>query len=213
MPATIANPQPQAHEGDDMDPMQIDLSRALRIGFSSSIADGRSRWTEIAIWYLTDAKHWRRPWVSEVIGRSTVEGERDKRSVVAVGSLERAVKLFDDSDLARVAILQAEQWREENADRLRRRPTEDALPTTDAEMLAWLYPGSVLKNWPVLIERDFGTGESTTRAALKNGTDVKVPLRAVLRWFDREAFQRDREAGAWAIAAEAQRKSDREPGE
>jgi len=72
---------------------------------------------------------------------------------------------------------------------------KDEVPefATDLEALQWLYGNpDAGYGYPAMIERDFGVGESTTRAALKNGTPVKVPLRAVLKWFDREAFRRDR---------------------
>ncbi|WP_374648721.1 hypothetical protein [Rhizorhabdus sp.] len=191
--ATIAQPAEGVHADGDMNPNDIDTSRAQRIGFFSTHEEGKSNWTEIAVYFLTDERWRRRPFLSELVGKSTVPGQVDKVQRISGGSFEKVVRLFADTSPARIAIEQARDWLRENGrDEVTGLPRSFALPKLDADALAWLYPDADPKTWPRLLQEDFGIGESTTRAALKNGTPVKVPLLSILRWFDRDGFQRDR---------------------
>jgi len=176
-----------------MNPNEIDTSRAERIGFYSTAGEGKQNWTELAVYFLTEDRWRRRPFLSELVGKSSVPGQVDKVQRVSGGSFDKVIRLFADTPPARVAIEQGRAWLRENGrDEVTGLPRSFGLPKTDADALAWLYGDADPKTWPRLVEQDFGIGESTTRAALKNGTPVKLPLIALLRWFDREAFQRDR---------------------
>jgi hypothetical protein len=198
---------------DAMHAEHIPLDKATRIAFASSKSDGFTRWTELAVYYLNMPEFGRKQWLSEAKGCSTEPGEVTKRRALQAGTLARALQLIDTgTDLGRIVQAEAEEWEEENFARpspekvtVSQGPVHDVTVSviakyfdppsyeTDLEALQWLYgnPDAGV-TWPRMIERDFGIGESTTRAALKNGTPVKVPLRAVLKWFDREAFRRDR---------------------
>lgn len=259
-----------------MRPEDIPLDQATRIGFASSEGDGFTRWTELAVYYLNIPEFGQKQWLAEAKGVSTEEGERTKRRLLQAGTLDRALKLFEDSDLGRIASEQAREWNDERTEAAVKAAVWDAINNgiistpgvesepgpndifpapgdyiratasalgktydevatdleraafardvdvvraaaqngrlvdkdgktvydhhrtftfaTDKEALAWLY-GEDATDLPRKLQRDFGIGESTVRAALKNETPVKVPLRSVLRWFDREAFRRDRESG------------------
>jgi len=200
---------------DAMNAEHIPLDKATRIAFASSKSDGFTRWTELAVYYLNMPEFGRKQWLTESKGCSVEPGEVTKRRAIQTGTLARGLKALIDmeSDLGRIVTAEAEEWEEENFARpshvtVWQGPLKDASDSviakyfdppsfeTDLEALQWLYgnPDAGV-TWPRMIERDFGIGESTTRAALKNGTPVKVPLRAVLKWFDREAFRRDRKGG------------------
>lgn len=183
--APIAPTQPDGHESGDMNPNDIDLTQAIRIGFASSIAEGRPRWTEIAVWFLTDPQMWRRPWLAEVIGRSSVPGERDKRQVLSAGSLERAIKLFDDSDLARFVVIQAQQWRDENPHRVRRIPEGETKSTVLARQL--LQEEAERSGAG---ETDWGRGA----LPLDDNGDCGVALRAFAAYIDEQASRDGRAA-------------------
>lgn len=107
-------------------------------------------------------------------------GERTKLRRLASTSLERALKLFEDSDFGIIVKETAREWVEQNIPRT----AED---WTDEQALARLYGGQA-KSWPVDLASDFGIGESTTRMALKNGTPVKVPLASVMPFLDLAAL-------------------------
>lgn len=97
-----------------MRPEDVDLSKGERIAFASSEADGRDRWTELAVYYFADPPTPKRHWLSQSVGRSVVPGERDKERRLLVGSLERALKLFDEgTDLGVIVCEQAREWWEE----------------------------------------------------------------------------------------------------
>ncbi len=202
--ATIAHTTPPVHADGDMNPNDIDTSRAERIGFFSTYEEGKTHWTELAVWFLTQDRWRRRPFLSELVGKSTIPGQVDKVQRISGGSFEKVVRLFDDTAPARAAIEEARNWlRDHGRDEVTGLPRSFALPKTDVDALAWLYGDADPKTWPRLVEQDFGIGESTVRAALKNGTPVKLPLLSILRYFDRERFGRDRadRAARQAIAA------------
>lgn len=197
-PATIA-PAAQAdhgahhHEGHDMNPNEIDTRTAERIGFHTTFEEGKTHWSELAVYFLTEERWRRRPFLAELVGKTLMHGERDRVQRISAGSFARAVKLFHDSTAARAVIAEAQQWlAEQGRDPETGFPKSFGLPKTDADALAFLYGDVDPKTWPRLIEQDFGIGESTTRMALSKGHAVKLPLLSILRWFDREAFQRDR---------------------
>lgn len=169
-----------------MNPMNIDLSGARLAVVASNEGDGRERWTELRVYHhplLT------RAWIAEVVRISTVEGERETRRVMASASLERALRLFDDSDIGIIAKETAREFADEEC--LPTCPPQMA-PMDDREALALLFgvePGDLSVNAAAAA---FGIGESSLRMALKEGRDIRVPLAAVLPYIDRAAFQRAR---------------------
>lgn len=70
----------------------------------------------------------------------------------------------------------------------------DKAPHPDLAVLEALYgeldPGRTA--YPGMVQEDFGIQESTVRMALKRGTRVEVPLRAILPFVDVQAFRAHR---------------------
>lgn len=94
-----------------MRPEDVDLSGGERIAFASSEGDGRERWTELAVYHFDQPPTHRRNWMAVSIGRSVVAGERDKERRLLVGSLERALKLFDEgTELGVIVCEEAREW-------------------------------------------------------------------------------------------------------
>lgn len=193
-------------------------NQAIEIAFATSepdptlpgnaaIAPRPARWSEIAVYYDPAPVIPGKPWVSVVRGCSTYPGETLREEKLPAGTMERALKLVDpNSQLGRSVIGQAEEWAASRTETALQRLEAgvagvEALASqlagfegeTDADALAWLYGDELDKLTPAkLLERDFGVVEGTVRAAQKAGREIKVPLAAVMRFFDREAFHRAR---------------------
>lgn len=171
-----------------MRPEDVDVSRGERISFASSAGPDRERWTELEVYHFEQAPAPKRHWMSVRRGCSSVPGERTRESRLLVGSLERALKLFDEStELGVIAAEQARDWAEQAGAGDGDRP---AL-ASDVDALAWLY-GVPVDRLPSVnsMAADLGLGESTLRMALKNGSGAKVPLVAIAPFVDRDAFVR-----------------------
>lgn len=88
------------------------------IGSESSGDDGKQRWTELRVWYLHNPESAQkgRCWVAEARGCSNVPGEHTRIRQLRSGSLERALNLFDetDIDIGVIAREQALEWRDES---------------------------------------------------------------------------------------------------
>lgn len=183
-----------------------------RIAFATSepadTGDGRhARWTELAVYYLHQPANPARRWRAVSRGLSTYPGESTREEEITVGSLDRALKLFDAfTQLGRSVIAQAEDWAETRVEELRRNPAlvaeldrEDEwgpaeFPSQD-EALRWLYGDELDSAKPqTLLARDFGVKESTARMQLGAGRPIMVPLTSALRYFNRPAFKKAREA-------------------
>jgi len=181
------------------------FEHAERIAFATSEPVGvpAGRWTELGVYYDHRPTNPGKPWIAVVRGCSTYPGETMREEIIQVGTLERALKLFDpNSQLGRSVIAQAEDWQEPAPilpvpdilpDTLARPPHNRFTGTDQDEALRWLYGAELDKLTPAkLLERDFGVVEGTVRAAVKAGREIKIPLAAAMRFFDREAFQRAR---------------------
>jgi len=170
------------------DPMAIDTSEAsgARLAaLATSEGDGGFRWAELRVWFLPGQ---RKCWLAESRGATCVEGERDKVRRLASAKLDRALKLFDDSTLGSMVTEAAHEFAEDEG--LPKFPSEGA-PDDDRKALAQLFgvqPDEMV-SWSVAA-RALGMGESSLRMAVKNGTDVRVPLRTIFPFIDRAAFQR-----------------------
>lgn len=190
----------------------IDTSAGELVAFVSTERPDASRWTELSVIYLPEASG--RCFVAEVTGRSRVDGEAVRRRPIYVGSLERALKLFDeDSEATHALRLAAEDWMERNADR----PKQDVLRLRQAERgdapagtegfsgqdgldgaLSWLYPDGPSAGRAQRLETDFGVPRRTVDNALSQegkGEQLTGWARAflsALRWFDRAAFHRSK---------------------
>lgn len=171
------------------DPMTICLDGADCIARASSEGDGRQRWTCLSVYMLPDRRY-----LAQSQGMSLVPGERTKTRRLASTSLERALKLFDDSDLGVAVSETAREWAESRA---------EGAPGvwTDREALARLYGENVQgakgrgdKGYAGMIAADFGVGESTVRAAIANDTPIKVPLAAVMPFLDLAKLSAARES-------------------
>jgi hypothetical protein len=183
-----------------------DYERAERIAFASSAPDDNrfARWTELAVYF--DREDDRRPWIAVVRGCSNHPREKLREEVVRVGTLERAMKLFDDrSPLYRSVAVQAEEWRSDQVvEDMEKGPisaeilgTElQASPerftgTTQDEALDYLF-GPLLESAKpqTLVERVFEIGESSVRMQIVQKRDIKIPLRTAARYMDRDAVRR-----------------------
>jgi hypothetical protein len=169
-----------------LDAMQIDETAGYLAALASSRDDGRDRWSELRVYYLPRE---RRCWLAQSEGHSIVPGETTKRRRIASSSLDRALKLFDDSDLGVCVKESAFEYACEH--QLPRFPREGA-PADDRKALAALFgvKEGEMVSWKAAAAA-LGMGESSLRMAVKNGTDVRVPLRSIFPYLDRAAFQRD----------------------
>lgn len=163
---------------------------------STAQAFGRARWTELAVWYLHNPGPGGKRWLARASGYSTREGERNRHTALCAGTLERALKVVDEStDIGVVVAETAREWSEDNAVTIANGKSGPVTFADDAAALAWLYgePDEGHDGFARMLSRDTGAGESTIRMALAAGRDVKVPLRAFLPFLDRAAFRRARE--------------------
>lgn len=157
---------------------------------------GRSRWTELAVWYLHKPKMGGKRWFARVSGYSRVEGEHARHTGLASGTLERALKLMDgQSDIGVATAETAREWAEDNRATVENGRGGAVAFDTDRDALAWLYGEEAAHNgFPTMLAQDTGAGASTVRMQLAAGRPVMVPLRALLPFLDRAAFRRAREA-------------------
>jgi hypothetical protein len=170
------------------DQSKIDLSGARCVAYASSEADGRGRWTMLAVYHHPQGAFGGKCWVSEIAAHSSREGERTKVRRLASASLERALSPIEDSDLGIAVKAAAREYAEDHGLPLRK-PGRQVVPEGEREALAWLFgvePGELSLN---AAAKALGKGESTMRQALAGGREVMVPLRALLPFIDREAFR------------------------
>lgn len=234
-------PPPPERRNDRVKSIDFDheSAGAELIGSASSQEEGRPRWTELKVWYLRTPPQKGRPWLSEVYGMSTVPGERPRVQRLNVGSLERALKLFADSDIGVIASEEAREWHEEHVvgrigevtivnpdwdnalreagvsvtvqghrddpamrsvlvgqgvfDHLREHPSvrEVIDLEDDPAALEWLYgeTDGGKATFASMLAKDFDLAPRTVTTALANGTEIRIPLRLALRFFDRDAFR------------------------
>jgi hypothetical protein len=166
-----------------------DLTNARRIAFADTSHLGRPRWTELAVHHVPQASDGK-CWVAENVGRSSVAGEETRRVFLATFGLERALELFDDSAIGIAVKAQARDYAETQlgahghpASRERAAVPGEALES-DQEALRWLFPSEMPRSH---MARALGIGESTLRKQL-GGTGVRVGLRHLLPFVDRDAF-------------------------
>lgn len=166
--------------------MHRDLAGMKRAAFISTEEDGRARWTELAVWFDLGAS---KPWIAEARGCSRVAGERTKVRRLESANLERALGLFDESDVGIIVKTNAREWAEDEG--LPQSPPRFT-PKDDREALAILMGCAVNELSVNAAAKALGIGESSVRMALKDGRDLRIPLRALFPFVDRAAFQRAR---------------------
>ena len=89
----------------------IDFTGAERIAFATSNNDGtRERWTELSVFRLGRPVSGSRVWLAQIAGLSSVAGESARYRRVCTGTLARALRFFDDTDMGRQIVLEAEEW-------------------------------------------------------------------------------------------------------
>jgi hypothetical protein len=182
-----------------MDPMNIDTSLAIVVAEAASAARG-GRWTVLRVLYLGDTGPGGRAWLAEVEARSNLGNERTKTRRMNSASLERALELIDDSDMGIAVKAAAREYCEDHGLPIRK-PGRQQVPTDPKAALAWLYGLAVGETLSLnAAAADLGTNESTMRAAIAAGREIKVPLLALLPFVDRIAWQdfiaREREKAA-----------------
>lgn len=164
------------------DPMTLDLTNAECIAYASTESDGRPRWSVLSVFVLGDK------FVAQSEGMTSIEGERTKTRRIASLHLERALKLFDESDLGVAVSETAREWAESHAG-------EAPAVLSDHETLQRLYgEPSGRKGYSGMLAEDFGAKESTVRSAIESGNPIKVPLAAVAPFIDLARFNAAREA-------------------
>lgn len=169
-----------------MNVMNYDLSHAERVAFASSEGDGRERFTELAVYYNP---HMGRPWIAEARGCSKVPGEVPKVRRLASANLDKALRLFDDSDLG---IIAKEEARETAEERGWPQMAENNRVSSDRDRLAFLMGVSSADLSINATAAALGVGESSLRMALKDGRELRIPLSTLFPFIDRAAFQRAR---------------------
>jgi hypothetical protein len=187
---------------DNRIPPTLAQEGAERIAFGTTqregIMGGRTRWTEVAVYYLHNPGPGGKRWVGETVGRSSIPGEHDRSDRLRAGTLERALKLVDTSGPVGVIVAEtAREWAEDNRVTIENDRGGALSFPDDAAALAWLYgqPDDGHSGFATMLARDTGMGESTVRMQLRTKPQsVKVPLRALLPFIDRAAFRRAREA-------------------
>lgn len=165
------------------DPMTLDLTDAQLVARASTEHDGRPRWTVLSVYRLGDL------FIAQSEGMSSIPGERTKTRRIASVKLERALKLFEESDLGLAVAETAREWEETRNDP----PRKPWKVYNDATALEELYGGPE-RSWAGKLAADFGVGESSVRMSLKNGTPVKVPLAMVMPFLDLDKLAETREA-------------------
>lgn len=169
-----------------MNVMQKNLASLERAAFVSTEDDGRARWTELAVYFDLGAP---KPWIAEARGCSRVAGERTKVRRLESANLEKALGLFDDSDIGIIAKTNAREWAEDEG--VPQSPPRFT-PKDDREALAILMGCAVNELSASAAGKALGIGESSVRMALKDGRDLRIPLRSLFPYIDRAAFQRSR---------------------
>lgn len=166
-----------------------DLTNARRVAFADTSHLGRPRWTELAVYHVPDARDGK-CWIAENVGRTSVEGEDTRRQYLTTFGLERALELFDDSPIGIAVKAEARDYAETQlgahghpASR-ERDPVPAVALENDQEALDWLFPSEMPRSH---MARALGLGESTLRKQI-GGTGVRVALRSLLPFLDREAF-------------------------
>jgi hypothetical protein len=170
------------------DPSKIDLTNARRVAYASSEADGRGRWTELSVWHHPQGAFGGKCWISQIDACSSREGERTKTRRLASASLARALEPIEDSDLGLAVKAAALEYAEDNGLPLRK-PGRQVVPDGEREALAWLFGIDAADLSLRAAGKALGKGESTMRQALASGREVMVPLRSLLPFVDRQAFQ------------------------
>lgn len=192
-----------------MTAQHIDMTGALSVASIATGTGRAQRWTELEIFYLpgryAGARGLPRPWVLETRGMSKVPGEETRTRRVAVGSLERLLRIVgQDHYNGRVLADFANDWAREHraildADRAQHGAAPLPMPATDTDALEWLYgqpdsaEGRAQPTYASMFADDFGVARRTVETALQKGTDIRVPLRAILPFIDRAAFRASRE--------------------
>lgn len=176
---------------DHRTPPELVDQRAQLIAYATTDDGARDFWTELAVWYLHAPKPGSRPWFVRVSGMTRVEGKLPRHAGLASGTLERALKMIDQT--SEVGILVAEtarEWAEENRVTIENGRGQPVQFDSDDAALAWLYGKPEGDRGLVSsLARDTGTGESTIRMQLKRDRPVMVPLRALLPFIDRNAWR------------------------
>lgn len=193
---------------DTRNPLEVDVSAAETIAFVSSRADDRqTNWTELAIYYLPHPDG--RMFLGEVVGKTTVRGQTQRRIAVYVGSIARATDLFDEGNLRDLMEIQIADWVERNPGRIegdlkdireRERRLAGAPVGFTGEgglmgALQWLYGDFTAGRLSEDLDRDFGVPSRTVRHALdmeKRGqplTGWAKGFVSALLFFDRGQFQ------------------------
>lgn len=119
-----------------MDYMKIDVSQGNRAAFASSEHWGRKRWTEITVWHFPNGMIGNRQWIVEVKALSKVPGEITKTRRLGSSSLERALRLVDETDMGLVVRETALEYAQEHGIPVR---GPQQVPDDTEGAIAWLY--------------------------------------------------------------------------
>ena len=163
----------------------MDDPNCERIAHRSTRGEGRfakSRWAELSVYYMHQVAPGGRRWYAETTGKSSIDGETDRRNLFGADSLALALAHFDDTAPARAVKEQAQAWLADNHDTVERDRT-GFNGTTDAEAIDWLY-GMKRPSLDAMrrLSEDFGM------VKLAEGT-VMVPLAAAAVYIDLASFR------------------------
>lgn len=163
-----------------INPTDIDVSGADVVAFASSDRQGARQWTELGVFFIPSADG--RVFLARAEGCSRVEGQTTRRRAVYVGTLDRALEFFDDSELADAVRLQARDWLDRNLKRV-----EEAVGRCRGAPIGFLGAGGLLGalRW-LYRDEEASWNENVLSGALAQ--DFGVPARTV-----RDALQKERE--------------------
>lgn len=173
----------------------INMDTAKRIAFADTSHLGRPRWSELAVYFLPEMPEGK-AWLAVSTGMSSRAGEVPLVDKLHTYSLDRALELFDDSQVGSIVKAQARDWAEAQVSETMRFASEGNpqtsanafTGTTDSEAIGWLFGDGVSMR---RVAEALGLGESTLRMGLNKGHAVKVPLLSVISYLDRERFRAD----------------------
>lgn len=173
-------------------PAPVNMERAERVAFADTKHLGRPRWSELSVFYLHEPTQEGKRWLALSVGMTSRQHEVPLTDQLCTFQLEHALGLFDDSSVGRQVKAQARDWAEHNATVATvpgPAPNGEAFTGgTDEEALTWLFGG----DYSVRGAADaFDMNESTLRMALRNRTQVRIPVQIAARYFDRARFQSD----------------------
>lgn len=169
----------------------INMERAERVAYADTKHLGRERWSELSVYYLHEPTEDGKCWLAVSLGMSKRNGEKTLTDRLCTFNLEMALSLFDESAIGRQVKAQARDWAMHRPSPAPAANGHSFAGSSDEEALTWLFGPSFSMRGAA---EAFNMNESTLRMALRNRTQVRIPIQIAARYFDRERFLADQKA-------------------